>query len=89
MCADLLSHVLTLCDSMNCSAPGSSAHGIFQQEFRSGLPFPTPEYLADPEIKPASPALAGRFFTTELIFSLNFYRSWLAMYEHLREETKS
>ena len=33
-----------------------------------GLPFPTPGHLPDPEIKPASlvsPALAGRFFTTE------------------------
>ena len=34
----------------------------------SGLPFPTPGDLLNPEIKPespASPALAGRFFTTE------------------------
>ena len=33
-----------------------------------GLPFPPPGDLPDPEIKPmslASPALAGRFFTTE------------------------
>ena len=35
----------------------------------SGLPFPTPVDLPDPEIEPAylaSPALAGRFFTTVL-----------------------
>ena len=35
----------------------------------SGLPFPSPEDLPDPEIKPVSPtspALSGRFFTTEL-----------------------
>ena len=25
-----LSHVLTLCDPMDCSLPGSSIHGIFQ-----------------------------------------------------------
>ena len=34
----------------------------------SGLPFPSPGALPDPGIKPtspASPALAGRFFTTE------------------------
>ena len=39
-----------------------------RQEYWSGLPFPTPEDLPDPEIKPASPAstvLAGRYFTTE------------------------
>ena len=27
--------------------------------------FPTPGYLSDPRIEPVSPALAGRFFTTE------------------------
>ena len=31
----------------------------------SGLPFPSPGNLPDPGIEPASPALAGRFFTTE------------------------
>ena len=31
----------------------------------NGLPFPSPGDLPNPEIKPASPALAGRFFTTE------------------------
>ena len=29
------------------------------------LPFPSPGDLPDPGIKPASPALAGGFFTTE------------------------
>ena len=29
------------------------------------MPFPSPEDLPNPEIKPASPALAGGFFTTE------------------------
>ena len=31
----------TLCDSMDCSLPGSSAHGIFQARILSGLPFPS------------------------------------------------
>ena len=35
------------------------------QEYWSGLPFPTPGDLPGPRIKPASPALAGRFFTTD------------------------
>ena len=37
-----------------------------RQEYWSGLPFPPPGDLPDPEIKPASPispALAGGFFT--------------------------
>ena len=29
------------------------------------MPFPSPGDLPDPGIKPPSPALAGRFFTTE------------------------
>ena len=32
---------LTLSDSMDCSLPGSSIHGIFQQEYWSGLPLPS------------------------------------------------
>ena len=39
----------------------------FSRQDRSGLPFPSPEDLRDPRIKPTSlvsPALAGRFFTS-------------------------
>ena len=36
-----------------------------RQECCSGLPFSPSEGLPDPGIKPVSPALAGRFFTTE------------------------
>ena len=39
--------------------------GFSRQEYWSGLPFPSPEDLPDPVIKPVSPALVGRFFTTE------------------------
>ena len=35
------------------------------QEYWSGLPFPTPGHLPNPEIKLESPALAGKSFTTE------------------------
>ena len=42
---------------MDCSPSGSSVHGISQQEYWSGLIFPSPRDLPDPEIKPASPAL--------------------------------
>ena len=48
---------LILCDSIDCSLPGSSVHGILQQEYWSGLPFPSPGDLPDPGIKPGSPAL--------------------------------
>ena len=39
--------------------------GFPRQEYWSGLPFPAPGDLPDPEIKPASSALVGGFFTTE------------------------
>ena len=38
--------------------------GFSRQEYWSGLPCPSPGDLPDPEIEPASPALAGGFFTT-------------------------
>ena len=36
-----------------------------RQEYWCGLPFPPPGDLPNPGIKPGSPALAGRFSTTE------------------------
>ena len=39
--------------------------GFSREEYWSGLPFPSPEDLPDPGIKPQSPALAGGFFTAE------------------------
>ena len=39
--------------------------GFSRQEYWSGLPFPILGDLPDPGIEFKSPALAGRFFTTE------------------------
>ena len=39
--------------------------GFPRQEYWNGLPFPFPGALSNPGIKPASPALSVRFFTTE------------------------
>jgi len=44
---------------------GSSVHGIFRLEYWKELLFPPPEDIPNPGIKPASPALAGGFVTTE------------------------
>ena len=59
----------TLCDPVDCSLPGSTSQaplsmGFFRQ-YWSGLPFPPAGDLPHPGIKPRSPALASRFFTTE------------------------
>ena len=48
----LVSCVWLFCSPLDYSLPGSSVYGIFQD-------------LPDPGIKPASPTLAGGFFTTE------------------------
>ena len=59
-----LSHV-RLCDPIDCSPPGSSAHGISQARILEWVAFPSPGDLPNPGIGPASSALAGGFFTTE------------------------
>ena len=37
--------------------------GFTRQKYWSGLPFPLPGDLPNPEMEPASPKLAGGFFT--------------------------
>ena len=68
---EMISACLVVSDSF--VTPWTVAHqaslstGLFRQEYWSGLPFPTPGELPDPEIEPTSlsfPALAGGFFTT-------------------------
>ena len=56
----------TLCDSMDCSLPGSSVRGILQAGIREGCHFPLQGiFLAQgSNLHLKSPALAGRFFTT-------------------------
>ena len=59
---------LTLYHPVDCSLPGASVHGFSRQEYWSGLPCPPPGNLSDLGIKsasPVSPAVAGRFLTTE------------------------
>ena len=46
-----------------CQAPLSM--GFSRQENWGGLPFPLSGDLPDPGVKPASPVLAGGFFTIE------------------------
>ena len=50
---------------MDCSLPGSSVHGIFQERTLEWVAISSYKDLPDPGIKPVSLALAGRFFTTE------------------------
>ena len=54
--------LLQLCPTLQ-SHQAPLSMGFSRQEYWSGLPFPSAEDLSNPGIKPASPALAGRFFT--------------------------
>ena len=45
---------LTVYNPMDCSAPGSSVHGILQARILEWLPLPTPGDLPNPGIKPTS-----------------------------------
>ena len=59
---------LTLCSTMDCSLPGSPVLGTLQARILERVAFPSPGHLPNPGIEPmspVSPALAGRFFTTE------------------------
>ena len=63
--AVLSSSVVTLCDPRDCSLPGSSVHGILQQEYGSGLPCPPEGDLPDPGIKPRFPTLQADSLPSE------------------------
>ena len=49
--------------TIHCQAPPSMR--LSKQLFWNGLSFPSPGDLPDPGIEPTSPALAGKFLTTE------------------------
>ena len=61
---------LTLHHPTGCSPPGSSVHGISQQEYWTGVPFPSPEDVPDPGIEPVPLALAAGFATVESLGKL-------------------
>ena len=67
-CTQLLSYVPIFETSWTVAHEALLSMEFSRQEYWSGLPFPTSGDLPDPGFKslsPASPALAGRFFTTE------------------------
>ena len=61
-----LSHVQLFATpwTVACQAPLSM--GFSRQEYWNGLPVPSPGDLLNPGIKPRTPTLASRFFTTKL-----------------------
>ena len=64
MCAKLLQSYPTRCDSLNCSLPGSSVHGILHGRILERVAMPSSRISPQPMSLP-SPALACRFFTMD------------------------
>ena len=65
--AQSYSHVLTLWDPIDCSAPGFSVHGIFQTRILEWVAISFSRASSNPGIQPVSlafPASIGEFFTT-------------------------
>ena len=61
---DVLSHVKLFAASSTIAHQAPLPMEFSRQEYWSRVPFPTAGYLPNPEIEPASLALAGRFLTT-------------------------
>ena len=71
MHAQLLSHVQLFATPQTVDCQTLSMK-FSRQEYWSEFPFPSPGDLPDPGIKPASPLLAGRFFTSVPIWKTKF-----------------
>ena len=55
----------TLGESVDCSPPCTSVHGILQTRILERGDSSSPGYLPNPRVKLAFPALVGGFFTSE------------------------
>ena len=72
-----LSHVWLFATPRTVAHQASlSMRFLLRQEYWSGLPFPSPGDLPNPGLEPTSPALAGGFFTTELLGRPEMTMKW-------------
>ena len=70
-----LSHVRLLVTPSTAAYQAPSSMEFSRQEFWSGLPFPSPEDLPDPEIEPGSPALQADALPSEPPENIKIYRT--------------
>ena len=76
VCAKSLQSCLILCDTMDCSPPGSSVHGIPQARILEWVAVSFSRGSSWPRDWPTSlvsPTLAGRFFTTSTTWEIHYY----------------
>ena len=77
-----LSPIWLFCNPIDCSRLGSSVHGFPRQDCKSRLPFPFPELLPNPRIKPVSPPSPA----LEIFFLFFYHRAtWEAPSLHSGE----
>ena len=72
-----------LCDSMDCSLPGSSVHGIFQARIREWVAMPSFRQSSRPRDQICiycGSCIAGRFSTTELPGKSHYLHMHLDLY---------
>ena len=72
VCCLVAKSCLTLATPWTVARQVPLSLGFPRQEYWSGKSFLSPGDLPDPGIESTSPALAGRFFTTELLGKLFF-----------------
>ena len=72
MCGKLLQSCLTLCDTMDCSPPGSSVHGILQTRVMCWVTIPFSGGSSLPRDQTWVCSIAGGFFSVSA--------SWKALY---------
>jgi len=70
MCAKSLHLCLTLCNSLDCSPPGSSVHGILQARILEWVPMPSSRGSSQPRDWTQVSRIAGGFFTTSTTWEI-------------------
>ena len=60
--------VVSLCDPMDCSPPGSSVNGILQAKILEWVAIPFPRGSSQPKDRTQVSCIAGRFFTVWSIY---------------------
>ena len=72
MCVLVAQSCPTLCHLMDCSPPGSLSVEFSRQEYRNGLPFPSPGNLPDPGIQGSNP---GLLLCRQILYHLSYQES--------------
>ena len=70
MCAKSLHLCVTLCNSLDCSPPGSSVHGILQARILEWVPTPSSRGSSQPRDWTQVSRIAGGFFTTSTTWEI-------------------